>query len=487
MKIICELNDQTVLGQSGRSERMPRLTARAVVRTEAGRYAVMYAEKFGLYTLPGGGMEDGEDAETALRRELREETGCDCLQITPLGRVLENRGSLDYTQDSWYYIVTVTAPGEAAELTAAERATGTTVQWLLLEEMLRRIALPEHDTVQRKYLQARDLAALRAYVAENHDVKEHLISEILEQELLFDEESLDGRLYARDFPEIWSAAQERLLETLLAHFGLSGAKAVPFLREEDGTAYAVWRVETPERTLVLKRAKAEELAIYQRFLKGYDFAPRFYGAVRQGNSDYFLMEHVTGTDLCKCDRPHQQAALDALIASQRPWWDSSDDYGYAAALQRRISRGSYLKDAALEAAYARFLELFRQTPRTLCHDDLLPFNVLVGERAVIMDWETAAMLPYPTPLARLIAHGTEDPADLFYMSAADRDFAIDYYYEQLIREQGISYEEFRRTLDYFLLFEFCEWIMLGNKYPDADMERFAQYSRLAKDLVQRLA
>lgn len=349
------------------------------------------------------------------------------------------------------------------------------------------LEIPDVYTAIQEQIAQGKVVVVQMPEARRVELRERLITEILEKELLFDEESPDGRLYVRYFPEAWSAAQERLLETLLERFGLSGAKVVPFLREEDGTAYAVWRVETPDRTLVLKRAKAEELAIYQRFLQGYDFAPGFYGAVREGNSDYVLMEHVVGTDLCKCDRPRLQAALDALIASQRPWWDSSDDYGYAAALQRRISRGNYLKDAALEAAYARFLTLFQRTPRTLCHDDLLPFNVLVGERAVLIDWETAAMLPYPTPLARLIAHGTEDPEALFYMSAADRDFAIDYYYEQFIREQGIPYAEYRRTLDYFLLFEYCEWIMLGNKYPDADMERFAQYSRLAKVLVQRLA
>ncbi len=70
MKLICELNDKIILGQDGRSNKEPRLTARAIVKNQDGLYAVMYAEKFKLHSLPGGGVEDGEDVLTALRREV---------------------------------------------------------------------------------------------------------------------------------------------------------------------------------------------------------------------------------------------------------------------------------------------------------------------------------------------------------------------------------------------------------------------------------
>ena len=84
MKRICTLTDKVILNRDGLSNALPRLTARAIVRNNHGLYAVMYAEKWNLYSLPGGGIEDGEDVEIALRREIFEETGCSCDIIPPL-------------------------------------------------------------------------------------------------------------------------------------------------------------------------------------------------------------------------------------------------------------------------------------------------------------------------------------------------------------------------------------------------------------------
>ena len=163
MKTICELNDKIILGQDGKSDKAPRLTARAIVKNQSGMYAVMYSDKFKLYSLPGGGVEDGEDVLTALRREIYEETGCVCDEIKELGIVAENRASLDYTQINYYYVVTTThKPGEN-HLTESEQASRTVVQWHTFGEMVRLINEQEFDRVQGKYLKARDVAALEAY------------------------------------------------------------------------------------------------------------------------------------------------------------------------------------------------------------------------------------------------------------------------------------------------------------------------------------
>ena len=166
MELICELNDKIILGLDGMSNKPPRQTARAIIRNAEGLYAVMYAVKFNLYSLPGGGMEDGEDPITALRREVYEETGCTCDHIKELGIVLENRAHQDFTSKSYYYLVTTDHPAAPIHLTEAEIANQTTVQWHPLDEVIRLISEPKHTTNQRMYLQARDVAALNAYLSQ---------------------------------------------------------------------------------------------------------------------------------------------------------------------------------------------------------------------------------------------------------------------------------------------------------------------------------
>ena len=167
MKLICELNDKIVLGLDGMCDVLPRQTARAIVRNSEGLYAVMYAEKFGLHSLPGGGMEAGEDAETALRREILEETGCTCDRIEELGYVMENRAHQNFTSKSHYFVVYTERPATEIHLTENEKANKTSVEWHTLDEVIRLISTPKHTTTQRMYLQARDMAALREYMARN--------------------------------------------------------------------------------------------------------------------------------------------------------------------------------------------------------------------------------------------------------------------------------------------------------------------------------
>ena len=165
MKRIAYLTDMDVLGTPGLSAGKPRLTARAVVVNPQGQLAVMYAEKYDIHTLPGGGVEEGESIEEALVREITEETGCTIESYESLGYVEENRFHADYTQLSYYYIVRTADDTLHPHLTALEAANGTRAMWCILDAAYQRLSTPVFARPQGKLLQARDVAALRAHSA----------------------------------------------------------------------------------------------------------------------------------------------------------------------------------------------------------------------------------------------------------------------------------------------------------------------------------
>jgi len=164
MKKIIELTDALLFGTEGWSNAKPRRTARAILKNSDGLYAVMYAKKFGLYSLPGGGVEDGESVIDALKREISEETGCSCDLIEELGYVYENRAACDYTQYSYYYVVTSKGPLKSVNLTDEEIENETLLLWRSIEEVVSLIEGFCPKTAQQKYLRTRDMAALGEYI-----------------------------------------------------------------------------------------------------------------------------------------------------------------------------------------------------------------------------------------------------------------------------------------------------------------------------------
>lgn len=164
MDLICKITDKDLLGTDGLSKAEPRYTARAILKNGEDKYAVMYTEKFDLYSLPGGGIEDDEDKLEALRREVLEETGCICESIEEIGYIYENRAHADYTQYSYYYFVTAGSPAQKQSLTESEIQNKTKVQWHSLDKMTDLIFNQKPSTNQQKFLKARDVAALKKYI-----------------------------------------------------------------------------------------------------------------------------------------------------------------------------------------------------------------------------------------------------------------------------------------------------------------------------------
>ena len=264
--------------------------------------------------------------------------------------------------------------------------------------------------------------------------------------------------------------------------------AESFRTEEDGTAYQVWKLRTDGGDMVLKKTTPMERQVYETFLADGSFAPKVFAFGTYENETYMLMEFISGQTMSRCTRSRLIRTLDALIDSQKAWWGNESHadagYGFDAVWVSRVKRLAYLGDLA--EGYQAYLDAFSAVPRTLCNDDLLPFNILADEdRAVILDWEYGGILPYPTALARFLAFGEED-GELFRMSEEDRQFALDYYYDRLIREKGISRAEFDRTMDLFFLKEYAEWVYCAALSGDYEMEYCKKYGPKARTLARKL-
>ena len=229
MKLIAEITDKQILGTDGLSTVKPRYTARAIVKND-DLYAVIHSEKFHPYCLPGGGVDDGEDVLTALKREILEETGCTCGKITELGIVKENRANADYTQCSYYYIVEAGSVGNP-HFTEEETNSGTVLQWHTLSEMIKLINDVEPSTYQQQYLKARDVAALNEYTCRVKwiffDIGSTLVDESECYEVRYKETTQDTNVSYQEFKDKvieLAATSDNPYKEAIKHFGLQKTK-----------------------------------------------------------------------------------------------------------------------------------------------------------------------------------------------------------------------------------------------------------------------
>lgn len=143
-----------------------RHAARAVLFDKDGRVALLYAAKQGYYKLPGGGVEENEDIQAALARELLEEVGAQARVIGEMGRVEEWRvlteGNLHQISDA-YEAEVIGDVGEP-DFTEGEIAEGFRVEWV--DTVNRAIELVEnalnHSDPRVRSMAMRDSAILRS-------------------------------------------------------------------------------------------------------------------------------------------------------------------------------------------------------------------------------------------------------------------------------------------------------------------------------------
>ncbi len=142
-----------------------REAARAVVFDDQECIPLLFVAKHQYHKLPGGGIETDEGKIEALRREVREETGCEIEVNGEVGIIIEYRSGKNFShgdvkQTSYCYYGRVGTKG-TPEFTEGELADNFQLQWMTLDQA---IAVLEHDTpnnFEGTFITERDLVFLQ--------------------------------------------------------------------------------------------------------------------------------------------------------------------------------------------------------------------------------------------------------------------------------------------------------------------------------------
>jgi len=111
-----------------------RRAVRSVVFNQRGEVALLYVGKYEYHKLPGGGIDADEDHFTALKREIREEVGCEVEVKDRIGMAVEYRDRFRQKQTSYCYVSTVIAKNaDQQSMTELEISQGFQLKWVLAE------------------------------------------------------------------------------------------------------------------------------------------------------------------------------------------------------------------------------------------------------------------------------------------------------------------------------------------------------------------
>lgn len=157
METILEINDTN--DKVEESKFKTREASRAIILDENNKIPILYVSKFEYYKLPGGGIDDGESKEEALKRECQEEVGCEIEIIKEVGKLIEYRKEHSLKQISYCYLGRITSKGEP-NFTQKELENGFQIVWVTIEEAISKVKSDIPKDYEGNFIQKRDLTLL---------------------------------------------------------------------------------------------------------------------------------------------------------------------------------------------------------------------------------------------------------------------------------------------------------------------------------------
>jgi ADP-ribose pyrophosphatase YjhB (NUDIX family) len=122
-----------------------RKTVKIILLNTKGEMAMIGNNVHKYFTLPGGGVDDGEDIIDAVKRECKEETRYSCKNIKFLTESFENRGRDKKKYNTFCYLAEVGDETGEDLRTDDEKEKGIKVKWMKPKEALNIFERQEDD------------------------------------------------------------------------------------------------------------------------------------------------------------------------------------------------------------------------------------------------------------------------------------------------------------------------------------------------------
>ncbi len=168
MKLLAEISEGS-LGLSDQfellgSEYTLRKSARVILLNKEGNMATQYLKTYKYHKLPGGGIDSGESTEDAIKREVKEEVGCDCTIIRPVGMTIEYRNKHNLLHISYCYVAEVVGEIGEPALEEEEIKEGQETLWLSPHEVLEKMRHDKPGKFIGHFIIQREISFLEEYL-----------------------------------------------------------------------------------------------------------------------------------------------------------------------------------------------------------------------------------------------------------------------------------------------------------------------------------
>jgi 8-oxo-dGTP pyrophosphatase MutT (NUDIX family) len=157
MDLITEIKDAEILDESTLYKRE---AVRAIIFDENNLIPIIFVSKRNYHKIPGGGIDDGENKEIALAREIKEECGCLAKITGEIGKINEFRSKDNFYQTSYCYLGKTISKGEVG-FTEGEIEKGFQLSWMTLDEAIEIFKKDKPIGYHDSFMSPRDLAFLK--------------------------------------------------------------------------------------------------------------------------------------------------------------------------------------------------------------------------------------------------------------------------------------------------------------------------------------